>query len=431
MPVEAVIIDTTIEALGAREPSEGNICVMGHDAGGSASDDIITEITQLSDAQTQFGTGTDITDAIDLILQQRVPKIYAIRSIQTDVVAESITQGSLQVAANFPIAGRPAIDIDSGVITVNFVYGTPVAPAATEANVNPNTGEFWIDGVGSSSVDYSYIDWVTTVGIIAAFIPAMDILVMANAPNEDNGRFYGDLDELINAVDANSWVTAIMSAGDEAAAVIATSFGDTEFSSRNVMVIAHKSTTEDVAAAVAGLMSVTEPWKKMMWKTLRGLTTTYFTVSEVETTLEGATNPVNAVIQKVTIDVSSDGLTTVGGPTYEWIDITRTRYYLESLITIALDDLIRLSEIPYTDQGIASVRSSIERALQKAVDNGALRTPFINTDGDYQRGYQVEVPALADIPAADKTNRLLDDVFVTAWLAGHVQAIQLNLSIQI
>lgn len=431
MPVEAVVIDTTIEAVGAREPSQGEICVVGHDAGGTAPDNTVTEVTQSADADTQFGSGTDIAEAIKVILKQRVPKVYAIRATQNDIVGESVTQGSLQTLANFPVAGRPLIVIDAGAVTVEFTYTTPVDPGVNKAEVNAKTGQIYINGAGSSLVDYSYIDWTTAFDAVAAFLPEIDIVVMGNAPEEDNGKFYGDHDELVSRVDSEEWVTVIMSAGDETASVIATSFNQTEYQSRNVVAIAHKSTTDDVAAAVAGLLSVIEPWKKLMWKTVRSLTTTYFTKTEVETTLENATTPVNAIIQKVDLDMPSDGLTTTGADTYEWIDITRTRYYLEDIITTGLDDLVRTSEVPYDEAGIASVRSAIERALENAVVAGALRTPFINDDGDYQRGFSVEVPKLADIPTADRQDRVLKNIYVTGWLAGHVQSIQLNLAIKI
>jgi len=233
--------------------------------------------------------------------------------------------------------------------------------------------------------------------------------------------------------DSNNWVIVIMSEhpwSAQTAAEMVTAAA--LYSSRNVLFIGHKDVTanDDVAAAVMGKMGVTKPWYKMFWKEVLELTiATYHNKTEVETTLEGG--KCNAMIYKQLNNRLSDGLTTVGGTDYKHIDITRVRYYAEALLKLDLATLVANTQVPFTEQGIQTVKSTIEATCKKLVELGALRKPWIDDSGDYQKGYSVAVPKLTDVLASDKNARNLKDIYVTIYYIGHIQEMTLNLGIQL
>jgi hypothetical protein len=102
----------------------------------------------------------------------------------------------------------------------------------------------------------------------------------------------------------------------------------------------------------------------------------------------------------------------------EFIDIIRGIDWLTSTIqSYVYSILVNSPKIPYTDSGITAVESQIRRALQQGVDNN-----FIAADPQYQ----IFVPKAANVPAIDKTNRILRNVSFQATLAGAIQAIQIT-----
>ena len=218
-----------------------------------------------------------------------------------------------------------------------------------------------------------------------------------------------------------------MSEGASTQSVIETDMG--YYSSKNAIGVAHNDNSMDVAAVVVAKMSQIEPWDKMMWKQIPGVTmSAYWTSTEVAAF---ETAKINAIIKKGDYDLLSDGLTLAGGD-YKFVDITRTQYYVEDNIISALEDLIRTTAIPYTPAGLNIVKSSIANVCEEAVTVGALIAPYLDADTQKMKnGYIIEMPVFSSIDAADKTNRQLNNVYVTVWLAGHIQAVTINLEIQL
>jgi len=419
MPIEPFVIDTTIEAIGIREPAWGNLVIIGRDAGGNVADNVLTKCTTLAEVATGFGTDTDIYKAAEMVFAQRAPFLWCIRLKRTDVTNESVTQGTVQTLANVPSAGRPEIRIDDGAIPVVYVYDVPDA----NGEVNTKTGQIFISGTGTSTVDYSYFDWAGLRQQLEG--QDIDCIVLAASPASE--QYYGDLAQIQDICDNYNWFTVIMSKHDRTASTIVTDLG--KYSSRNVVGIAHKDDTYDVAAAVTGKLSVIEPWDKLMWKQIAGIEPDdYFTKNEVENVLEAGN--VNAIIFKQGQNRSSDGLTVAGGD-YKYIDTTRTRYYMEDLIRHHLSRALIEGTIPFTASGINMIKSVLEGACEYGVSIGALREPWVDAQGVMQRGYIVEVPNFADVSDTDRLNRILRDVYVTMWFVGHIQSIRLNLAIKL
>jgi len=417
VPVQAINITTSAEIAAPAVASYGEICILGQDAGGTAADETLVTCNNLAEVATQFGSGTDIYNAAVEAFAQGVSSIKAIRAKTTSVVGEVVTEGSEQTLTGIPAGSRLTgrVTPTAGAATfVGFKYDDPLTvPGTGEFVVNSKTGKVFFEGASTDTINYTVVDWESA---IAKMIddPTIDIVVLANSPA--NAAYYGDLDYVwSNYVDPYNVIFPIQTDPTESVADQVTGAG--KYSSKNVVAVAHKDTGSDVAGGVAGVISKTQPWDKLMWKSIARVSmASYFTPSEVDSTLEA--NKVNAIISKVGSDVLSDGLTTFGGD-YKFVDITRTQYYIEGLIDSALTALIKNARVPYTPTGAASVQSAIASALDVAVGVGALS------------GYTVQMPDFDSIPQADKSARKLQNILVTAYLAGHIQTISLSLSLQL
>lgn len=146
-------------------------------------------------------------------------------------------------------------------------------------------------------------------------------------------------------------------------------------------------------------------WK---FKTLIGITSYDLETSERTNAL--AKNA-NIYIDRAGIDMVEEG--TVGSG--EFIDVMRGLDWLESNIqTLIFAVLVNVEKIPYTDEGVAIV----DGKLREALDQGVQRT-VITSD------YTTTVPAVSDVPVADRGNRLLPDIKFTATLQGAIHKIQI------
>ena len=179
---------------------------------------------------------------------------------------------------------------------------------------------------------------------------------------------------------------------------------------------ADPDTTEDVAAAALGVIMTRKPWETIAYRAINVGVNAYFSANDLAT-LES--NKVNAIIQGPNGENrTSAGLTLSGEP--KFLDITRTRYYLETLIDDRLTSLrLRATKIPYTEAGLEYVRAAIASACEEAVRVGALAS------------YNIVMPAFEDIPDDWKAQRILKNVSVTAVLAGEVETFELNLTITV
>jgi len=423
MPVNPIVIDTTIQAYAEPTVTYGNILIIGRESGGSASDDEVKQCDSLNDVATYFGSTTDIYYAAVQAFNQGIARVWGIRVSQTAVAVESTPGAALHVLDNFPVSATPAPAIAG--YTFEYTFGVPTDPGALKAMLNPLTGQIYINSAGPHNVAYSYTDWTAIEAIIAE--EAIDIVCLAGA--EGDAQWYGEVDSVLDICDTNKWILPMKSDPAADAADIVTDFGN--YSSRNMLAVACKAlgSNEDLNGALAGLIAQIEPWDKLMWKRINDITVSaYFTTSEVESTLEAGN--VNAIILKQAAPRLSDGLTMAGGD-YKYMDTTRTQYWLEEQIIDDLSLLMQNSRVPFTQTGIDIVQDTIEGTCDLAVANGALRSPWVDNTGQGRIGYTVQVPDFSDVADADRLDRILKNVYVTVWFAGHIQSITLNLAIQL
>lgn len=125
------------------------------------------------------------------------------------------------------------------------------------------------------------------------------------------------------------------------------------------------------------------------------------------------------------------GLKTGGGggklASGRYIDVQRGADWLESNLQIDLFDIMKNSGLGYDPLGIQKAESTIQIRLNDGLDKQFL-TAF--TTGQFiGRDFVIQMPNLADIPAADKTNRLLDGIKIFANIRGKVHNLEADLNL--
>lgn len=110
----------------------------------------------------------------------------------------------------------------------------------------------------------------------------------------------------------------------------------------------------------------------------------------------------------------------------EWIDVIRFRDWLCEEIKIRIFQQMVDNRIPYTDPGIAIIRSRLTEALDFGVARGGIAPPEVNSEGDFVPSYEVRVPLSMEVPINDKANRILRDVYFTARLAGAIHVVEIQ-----
>jgi hypothetical protein len=110
----------------------------------------------------------------------------------------------------------------------------------------------------------------------------------------------------------------------------------------------------------------------------------------------------------------------------EWIDVIRFRDWLCEEIKVTIFQQMIDNRIPYTDPGIAIIRSRLQQALDRGVNRGGIAPPEVDIEGNYVPSYTISVPLSMTISANDKANRILRDVYFTARLAGAIHIVQIQ-----
>ena len=97
-----------------------------------------------------------------------------------------------------------------------------------------------------------------------------------------------------------------------------------------------------------------------------------------------------------------------------FIDVTRGLDALTSdILTSVFGTLAGAAKIPYTDPGIGAIEAALRGSLKRYTDKGVLAA---------SPAFTVTVPLVANVSAADKTSRTLNNVFFTGKLAGAVHS---------
>lgn len=148
-----------------------------------------------------------------------------------------------------------------------------------------------------------------------------------------------------------------------------------------------------------------ETWK---FKTLAGVSYSNLTTSQSNTAHAKKANTYEFVGG---VGITEEGTVAQG----EFIDIIRGIDWLTARIQeYVFSVLVNNPKVPYTDAGIAVIQSEVLRALKQGIANQLISDSPAPV---------VTVPLAANVPTADKANRILRDVRFTATLAGAIHAV--------
>lgn len=89
--------------------------------------------------------------------------------------------------------------------------------------------------------------------------------------------------------------------------------------------------------------------------------------------------------------------------------------------------ILASKKVPYTDAGFAIIRADITQVLQTGLVNTLLADRLV--DDTKGRAWIIFIPELEDIPANDRTNRILSGVKVTVRFAGAIHNVEIAVSV--
>lgn len=149
------------------------------------------------------------------------------------------------------------------------------------------------------------------------------------------------------------------------------------------------------------------------FKQIAGVTPDTLTDSQKNAATAKAANTYSTV---ASVNITEEGK--VSDQPFEWIDVIRGTDWIAANMAIAMFTLLsQLPKLPYDTAGLGLVKSTGLGILGQATTMGILT---LDTAPSFT------VPAIETIPAADKANRVLNNVTFTGVLAGAVQKINIQ-----
>ena len=171
-----------------------------------------------------------------------------------------------------------------------------------------------------------------------------------------------------------------------------------------------------MAVKCLSYQSGSETWA---YKALGGLTPSEFTDTFIAN-LE--TNNINYYERLAGQNVTRLGKVKAG----EWIDVIRFRDWLENDMRVRVATVLFSNpKVPYTDSGIALIRTAMVASLMQGQVNGGISETTYADDGTVIQGYEVSVPSAASISAADKAARVLNNCKFEAYLSGAIHLVKI------
>lgn len=285
-------------------------------------------------------------------------------------------------------------------------------------------------GSGSAAHEYAkeaLENGANSIGVIRAGSPTtdlgptydvlkdeeVDIVTITNQASSGTGDID---DEHVIQCTENDW-TAILDKDFSTTDTSTLTSTKENYEQKNVYFVAHQS-AEPASAATAGRMTEIRPWDKMKWGELD------LEAEEIPSNDRSqlSQNGINTVTNLKGDWVLSNGLTTDASneTLYKYIGTWRTERFLKKSLKSAMIGFIKETEIPYTEDGIGMIKDRINRLLSEFVDNGAIVDNF-----------DISMPKMEDIDEQERVDRTLNGVEITVQLAGRIQKIRMNVSMNI
>lgn len=368
----------------------------------------------------------------------------AVRTSKTVVFSGTYTAGSITATAN----GRTytqtfSTDLDTTLtaLALQLAADVDIDTAAYTAGTNtlvitPVAGKtvgitFGLTGITGT------MTYVTTATELADGWD--DALAAINVTKPD---FYGvtaATRDVAKQTDIATWVEAnkkIYAAGSaEANIVDQDSVTDTtsiaavvkaQALDRTFVVYSSLAATEGIEAAMLGKVFPFDPGTyTLKFKTLATVTANTLTSTQVT----------NAEAKNCSIytEVGGKNILTEGkSGSGEYFDVIVFIDWLEARITESVyATLVSSKKVPFTTSGIYQIATAVEQPLKIGQNRGGISPTAFDADDVQIGGYNITVPSLGSVPAADKVARTLNDVKFTAWLAGAIHAVRINGSIRV
>ena len=133
-----------------------------------------------------------------------------------------------------------------------------------------------------------------------------------------------------------------------------------------------------------------------------------------------------------TTDIETDMFIDTRMASGQFFDTLQAADWLAYDMRYKLVNLVQTRDkIPFTDDGLSLVKQTISETCVEALNAGIIGTGY-DQDGNYiENGFLISMPALSDIPKADKAKRILRNVKVTFLLSGSIQRIEILNDIQL
>lgn len=272
------------------------------------------------------------------------------------------------------------------------------------------------------------------VAVVTSTTNSESIADSLDAMKEENNSWYG-----LILVDRTDSVVASVAAWVEAndkffvtASADSTIIGGADTSSiaydfkqaayvRTAVIYHSLAGTQYADAALLGKILPYDPGTyTAKFKTLAGITVDNLTPTQ---STSARSNNANTYEEFGDRNIIREGTVAEG----EFIDIIIFIDWLKARMTEDVyATLVRNLKVPFDSSGLATIQNAMEQSLQTGQNRGAITQNQFDEEENQIAGYYIILPAIEDVPTADKIARTLNDVKFTAYLSGAIHAVEIN-----
>lgn len=350
-----------------------------------------------------FGVALFLTSdsAVGELDASNLTKVYA--TIE-EVKADFATTTDFYKAANAAFSQNPKpIQIKAGWYNSATVDDAPKMKTALDALYEADNQWYWL------CVETSLRDTVMLNGVIEWIETKNKIAVLDS--NDANTKTASDTTCVAARHKNTVERTAVFyhdTAAEHCAFALAASLGTRNFDNADGHYTAKFKNIKGVSAINAGsaaVQAITGFTPALGQSTAAGhMANTYINIGGKNFVTEGSTLTPNVFIDEIH---SSD-----------WI-VARTE---EEILGILLNN----DAIPYTDQGMDMLASSIRTVMQLAVRTGIVAKDINETTGLYEAAYTITVPSVFDVAESQRKTRVAPAITVRFRYAGAVHYTTVN-----
>lgn len=387
---------------------------------------------------------------------------------ETATCWKDVTDGSFRITINGVTANVTAIDFSAQTTLAGVasqIQAALVSAGFTGATCVFDTlsNKFWIQsGTAGDASTISYLTTATaSVGTDisgvggandylnaratandAELVQGMDaetITDCLNTIDDINDDWYGfgfyngvrDDDEAKEASEwAESKIKLFFTATNDAGTLSSSSTSDIAYIlkslNRNRSIVFYNADSAkypDVAFASRGFVldAGTENWK---FKKFSNIVPSDINQNQYKAAIDKSCN--------LYVEIGGTAITTEGVVSSgEYIDIMRGTDWQQNLIGtnlyFALNNPIK---VPYTDAGVAILRSSVSSSLDQGVLRGFF-APFLDADGVFHEAYEITTIPVASVPVNERAARKYNYISFVAYLSGAINNVKVTGSVTV